>query len=63
MIMAEIKQKAKALAIKPGKMRKSDLIKAIQVKESNFDCFGTAGEYCDQTNCYWREDCLVNGAS
>jgi hypothetical protein len=36
------------------------LIKAIQIKEGNFDCFATAyGGVCDQTGCRWREDCFA----
>jgi hypothetical protein len=35
------------------------LIKSIQSKEGNFDCFSTAitGE-CDQGGCSWRMDCF-----
>nr|WP_297350093.1 hypothetical protein [uncultured Glaciecola sp.] len=43
-----------------GKLKKTDLIRTIQLQEGNFDCFGkaTTGE-CDQLNCCWRSDCLV----
>ena len=42
-----------------GKAGKAELIKAIQIKEGNFDCFATAyGGVCDQTGCRWREDCF-----
>ncbi|MDD2777132.1 MAG: SAP domain-containing protein [Gallionella sp.] len=45
--------------INPDALSKTELIKAIQNQEGNFDCFETAlsGE-CDQGNCLWLEDCL-----
>ena len=53
---------AKSHNIKPHKLSKTELIKAIQSDEGNFNCFGTALEgECDQVNCLWREDCF--GAS
>lgn len=59
MRLAEIEKKARAVGIKDTwKYAKKDLIKTIQRKEGNFDCFGTAANYCDQSDCYWRGDCL-----
>lgn len=59
MRLNEIEKKARSLGIKdPWKYSKKDLIKQIQRKEGNFDCFGTAVSYCDQLSCCWREDCL-----
>ena len=58
MKMTDIKEKAKALGIKPGKMKKEDLIHAIQEEEGNFPCFGSASGHCSQEDCSWREDCL-----
>ncbi|MEW5768229.1 MAG: Rho termination factor N-terminal domain-containing protein [bacterium] len=59
MKMAEVKAKAEELGIKPGRMKKEELIRQIQRTEGNFDCFGTATEgRCDQTDCCWQEDCL-----
>jgi hypothetical protein len=51
---------AKERGIKLGKLKKSDLIRTIQLQEGNFDCFGkvTTGE-CDQLSCCWRSDCLA----
>jgi len=34
------------------------LIRSIQRLEGNPDCFGTAGDSCEQTVCAWREYCL-----
>lgn len=58
MKMQEVQVKARMLDLNPGKMKKIDLIHAIQSKEGNFPCFGTAKDYCDQTECCWRSDCL-----
>lgn len=58
MKIAEIKKKAGKMGIKAGKMGKVELIKSIQKAEGNFDCFGSAGDYCDQLGCAWRGDCL-----
>lgn len=59
MKMEEVRNIAKSQGIHPGKLSKNELIKSIQAKEGNFDCFATAcsGE-CDQEGCIWREDCF-----
>ena len=59
MKMVEIKEKALMLDIKPGKMKKADLIRSIQKEEGNFECFGTAEDFCDQDECCWKDDCMV----
>jgi hypothetical protein len=60
MLVKEIKSIAMSLGIKPGKLKKAELIKAIQLQEGNFDCFGTAiAAECDQTACVWRKDCFT----
>jgi hypothetical protein len=58
MKMTEIKARAKAHGLRPGKMKKEALIRAIQENEGNFPCFGSAPEHCSQEDCCWREDCL-----
>ena len=58
MRMDEIKEIAKRQDIKTGKMKKADLIKAIQVAEGNYPCFEVGKlEDCEQKECLWREDC------
>jgi len=37
---------------------KTELIRRVQKAEGNFDCFGTAKDYCDQFQCCFREDCF-----
>jgi hypothetical protein len=63
MKMDEVRERAKALGIKTGQMKKADLIRQIQKAEGNFDCFGTAQNNCDQWNCCFREDCLPSNKS
>ncbi len=60
MKLQEVKVIAKNKGIKPTNMKKADLIRAIQRSEGNQDCFNdTEAKECDQTNCLWREDCLI----
>lgn len=59
MKLAEVCVIAKSNNINPGKFSKTELIRLIQSREGNFDCFATAcGGACDQEGCIWREDCL-----
>lgn len=58
MKLDEIKERAKQLNIKTGKMKKADLIRAIQQTEGNEQCFDSGKAVtCGQDNCLWREDC------
>ena len=60
MTVTEIRKIARNLGVKTSKLRKDELILAIQTEEQNFPCFGTAidGD-CDQVECIWRKDCFV----
>ena len=59
MTLKEVKERARNYDIKAGKMKKDEIIRAIQRAEGNFDCFGTAASgICSQGDCLWREDCL-----
>ena len=58
MNLTKVKEKAKEIGINPKKMRKAQIIQSIQVQENNFPCFGTVNDYCDQSTCIWREDCI-----
>jgi len=58
MKVEEIREIAKKHGIKPGRMNKADLVRAIQAAESNQQCFDTgASPTCGQDGCLWREDC------
>jgi len=58
MKMTEVKEKAKALGITPGKMKKVEIIHAIQIAEGYRPCFGTSNGQCIYTDCCFLEDCL-----
>ena len=59
MKLEEIKEIAKKHSIKAGKLKKAELVRAIQLAENNDVCFetGQASE-CGQEDCCWRTDCL-----
>lgn len=56
--LEEIKAIAQQHSIKAGKLKKSELIRAIQSAEGNEQCF-EAGKsaICGQVGCSWREIC------
>ena len=58
MKVSELKKMARERGIKSGRMKKTELIRQIQVAEGNFDCFRKANGYCDQFECLWRDNCL-----
>ena len=63
MDIREIRRIARTMGIKTKGMDKTELIRAIQVAEGNFDCYGTAvDDVCDQESCLWREDCFADSA-
>ena len=54
----ELKKFAQRHEIDPQGLSKTELIRSIQRKEGNFDCFGsTPVAVCDQHQCLWRDDC------
>jgi Rho termination factor, N-terminal domain len=58
MKIEEIRGIAKQRDVKTGKMKKSEIIRAIQEAEGNPVCFDTGKTVeCGQVNCLWREDC------
>jgi hypothetical protein len=64
MNIKQITSIARSRGVKPRKLNKSSLIRTIQLKEGNFDCYGSAytGE-CDQHKCTWRDDCISEAMS
>ncbi len=55
----EVRKIAKSKGVSSAKLKKAEIIKAIQRAEGNFDCFGTAVDgFCDQSACLWYEDCV-----
>jgi len=57
MNMPEIRMKATAVGLTPGKMRKTDLIHSIQTAEGCTPCFGRAGGQCPYSDCCFAKDC------
>lgn len=58
MKVVEIREIAKQKGIKTGKMKKVELVRAIQAAEGNAACFQTGINPCDQVGCCWRSDCI-----
>jgi hypothetical protein len=58
MKLPEIRKKAKALGVEAGKMKKGELIRAIQKAEGNTACFEHGDASCPYLDCCWREDCI-----
>jgi hypothetical protein len=57
----EIRHKGKGMGIKQyNRMKKMDLIRAIQKAENNIECYGTQRvDNCQEETCLWRSDCLA----
>lgn len=59
MRLSEVEKKAKSLGITDTwRLSKKELIKTIQRKEGNFDCFASGNNSCNQHACAWRSDCI-----
>lgn len=59
MTVKEIQSIARDRGLKTGKLRKHELVRAIQSDEGNFSCYATAArDACAQDACLWRADCL-----
>lgn len=56
--LPEIRKKAKALGITPGKMKKPELIHTIQAAEGYTQCYGWSNGQCGNTDCCFIKDCL-----
>lgn len=64
MKIQRVREIAREQGLDLGQAGKAELIKAIQIKEGNFDCFATAYDgVCDQTGCRWRADCFTAARS
>lgn len=60
--ISDIKIKAKALGIDGGKMKRTELIHAIQKAEGCAPCYGRSNGSCPWTQCCWRGDCFKTKA-
>jgi hypothetical protein len=60
MKIQKIRTIAQGLGVETAGREKTELIRAIQKKEGNFDCFATARDgICDRYDCRWRTDCFA----
>jgi hypothetical protein len=58
MKLIEIRKYAWEKGVDPGKMKKADMIRAIQAAEGNPTCYGSERKsYCPETECLWESDC------
>jgi len=56
----EIRKIAKKMGINSFGLSKIVLIRKIQEKEGNFQCFATDRILnCPEDNCLWRDDCKI----
>jgi len=58
MTMPEVREKAKALGIIPGRKKKAELIHAVQATEGCTPCFGTSNGQCLYADCCFMKDCV-----
>ena len=57
MTVREIRTLARQRGLKNyGRLKKADLIRALQVQEGNAPCF-QAITACGEQGCLWRDDC------
>lgn len=58
MKLSEVKELAAQRGLKTDRMKKAEVIRAIQEAEGNHICFDSAkAAECGQANCLWRGDC------
>ncbi|HOW44774.1 MAG TPA: SAP domain-containing protein [Candidatus Aminicenantes bacterium] len=54
----EMRRYARSKGVNPGKMRKTELVRAIQAAEGNPQCFASERkDHCPETDCLWERDC------
>ena len=55
----EIRKMAKSMGISTYRMKKMDMIRAIQRAENNIECYSTQRvENCYEDGCLWRNECF-----
>ncbi len=58
MNMKDIKEIAALKGLRTGRLKKDELIRAIQQAENNSVCYMTNQvDSCGQSSCLWRSDC------
>jgi hypothetical protein len=61
MKIQQVRVMAKNLGVNSVGKSKIELVREIQRREGNFDCYGTSKGYCDQEACCFRVSCLKEG--
>jgi hypothetical protein len=61
MQMEDIRRRARIMGIEIRRMKKGEIIRAIQLKEGCKPCFGTVKYECDELGCCFRSECLGTG--
>jgi len=58
MNLKEVKEFAEQKGVRPGRLKKAELIRSIQSAESNPTCYMTDQvDNCGEASCLWRADC------
>lgn len=58
----QVREIAKKMGIEVTAMKKTELIRAIQMAEGNIYCYATQrSKTCGEEGCIWRDDCLKAG--
>jgi len=56
----DVRKIAKGMNLNTYRMKKQDVIRAIQRLEGNPECYGTPTvASCNEAGCLWRSDCLA----
>ena len=59
MNVKDIQKMVRNMGLKPGKLKKVELVRLIQKEEKNDECFATSlVTSCGQDDCLWRTDCI-----
>jgi len=55
-----LRKMAKGMGVNTYRMKKTDIIRAIQKAEHNIECYGTERvTECMEESCLWRIDCVA----
>jgi len=58
----QIRKMAKEMGVNTYRMKKTDIIRAIQKAEHSIECYGTQRvTECMEDSCLWRGDCVALG--
>ncbi len=58
----QIRKMAKTMGVNTYRMKKTDIIRAIQKVEHNIECYGSERvTECMEDSCLWRGDCVSLG--